>query len=150
MRRRGFMSAALAMAWPARAARATGSQPARDCTIRDAATIESLKRGDKRLAGIVGAFEPPPAESAQLVVRLLRDDGTREELTRFALHPPKALASGAQPQRFLVPLAEHAARIEPGKALCIQVSLETANGAAVHGGMADIRTEVVSLPGAHR
>ena len=148
MRRRGFVSLALASVLPARAfgAKATGAKAITDCTVGDAATIAALRRGEKRLRIDVSAFDPPSPASAAIVVSLRLADGTRHELARFGLHPPTALSATRRPQRFLVSLQEEAAAIREGEPLCIEVGFGTALG-AVRGGAAEIAVQVVDAPG---
>ena len=150
MRRRGFVSLALASVLPARvlAAKATGAKAMTDCTVTDAATIAALRRGDKRLRIDVSAFDPPSPASAAIVVSLRLADGTRHELARFGLHPPKALSATRRPQRFLVSLQDAAAAIREGEPLCIEVGFASALG-AVRGGAAQIAVQVVEAPGSN-
>jgi hypothetical protein len=150
MRRRGFVSLAHASVLPARlsAAKATGAKAMTDCTVTDSATIAALRRGDKRLRIDVSAFDPPSPASAAIVVSLRLADGTRHELARFGLHPPKALSATRRPQRFLLSLQDAAAAIREGEPLCIEVGFASALG-AVRGGAAQIAVQVVEAPGSN-
>jgi hypothetical protein len=145
------MSAALAMAWagPARAAPMTGARPMRECTIEDAATIEALRLGKKRLSIVVASFQAPSPAAAAIVVRVVGGDGSRTEIARFGVHPPRPSRAGAEPERFLVSLEGNAALLHEGKPLCLEVAFEASAG-AVRGGAADVRFEDVDLPGAPR
>jgi hypothetical protein len=151
MRRRAFVNAMLAMAWApsARAARLTGASPMRQCTRYDAATLAALARGDKRLAVVVGAYDVPSPASSSIVVSVVGEGGSREEVARFAVHPQRSFGAAAEPQRFLVSLEGHRALMHEGAPVCIEVAFAAPAG-AVRGGAADVRVEVVDFPGARR
>ena len=149
MRRRALVSGmiAVALAQHVHGARATGEHAMRKCVVQDAPTIEALRRGDKRVAVVVKSFHPPAPASAALVVRLAGARGAPPiEITRFAVHPPRAFGDAAEPQRFLVSLASRASLLKDGEPICIEVGFATAIGAAA-GGDADIDLEVVDVPG---
>jgi hypothetical protein len=151
MRRRAFVNAMLAMAWPAstRAARLTAASPMRQCARYDAATLAALARGDKRLAVVVGAYDVPSPASSSIVVSVVGEGGSREEVARFAVHPERSFGAAAEPQRFLVSLEGHRALLRKDAPVCIEVGFAASAG-AVRGGAADVRVELVDLPGARR
>jgi hypothetical protein len=120
-----------------------------ECTVYDDLTVEALRRGEKRLSIVVASYEPPSAGGSAIVVWFVDERGMRTELTRFGVHPAHGLRAGAEPQRFLVSLEGHPRLLHKGAPVCIDVGFD-ASAAAVRGGVADIRVEVVDLPGAKR
>ncbi len=120
-----------------------------ECTVYDDATLDALRHGDKRLAVVVRSYDVPSPPSSSIVVWLVGEHGSRAELARFGVHPARTLRAGAEPQRFLVSLEGHPALVRKDAPVCIEVGFEASAG-AVRGGAAEIRVEVVDLPGARR
>ncbi len=142
-----FLSRDNAPLAPATASVATSEQPVLKCMVHDAATLAALRTGASRLAVVVKSFQPATPAAAAIVVSLLTANRTRrQEVARFAIHPPKAFSAAATPHRFLVSLEEHGALIEDGQPLCVEVGFATSIGAAA-GGAADIEIGVVTVPG---
>jgi hypothetical protein len=132
---------------PATASVATSEKAMLQCMAHDVATLAALRKGTSRLAVVVTSFQPATPAAAALVVSLLTANGTRrQEVARFAIHPPKAFSAPATPHRFLVSLEGHGTLIEDGQPLCVEVGFATSSGAAV-GGAADIEIGVVTVPG---
>jgi hypothetical protein len=133
---------------PAGAAVATSEKAVLQCMVHDAATLAALRTGTLRVAVTVKSFQPANPAAAALVVSLVTANKTmRQEVARFAIHPPKAFSAQATPQRFLVSLAGQGALIEDGQPVCIEVGFATSSGPAA-GGAADIDIGVVDTPGA--
>ena len=119
---------------------ATARSPARHCMTYDVATYRALKEDRKRAVVVVKAFKPtmPPAG----LIMWLYAGGKRHEVTRFAVYPLRGYTAqeSHRTQRFLVSLAEHAALVEQGKPLCLEVGFDSTQGE----GEAEINIDMVN------
>ena len=119
------------------------------CVKHDMETLQSLRRGNKRVVVVVKSFQPPKPPSAGLVAWLLIDDESkRHEIARFAIHPLQAFSvdESMRQQRFLVSLQDEAQFIKDGQALCIEIEFDMTRG-KLEGGRADIHIELVQVDG---
>jgi hypothetical protein len=112
----------------------------------DEPTLRALRAGERQLTLVVNAFDPPTAGVSDLIVSLVTEDGKkRHRLARLGIAPdqPFSVVEGDPPQRFLIPLEDHARLIE-GPEICVEVGFDAASGKLV-GGRAEVTLELVHL-----
>ena len=126
---------------------ATARRPAQYCVGNDAATLDGLRRGSKRLVVVVRAFQPVVSGNSGLVASLLTaNKGERHEVSRFAVHPLGAFSAqeAHRQQRFLVALGEHAHLLKSDKAVCIEIGFDNSHG-KLREGRVEFHIELVDV-----
>lgn len=122
------------------------NHPVRWSKVCDPETLRALGSGRRRLGISVNAYEPPTPGPATFVVTLISAKGAkRVEVDRFEIlsNAPFRVSKGAEPQRFLIDLKDHAASLEDSR-INLEVGFDE-RGGKLKGGLAEVSFEFVDF-----
>jgi len=124
---------------------AAPGKPAKWSAKYDKATLDALRRGEKRLVVIVETYKSPRGGVGELIVTLTPSDKSKhQELSRIGIHPNMGFDmknKGVAPKRFLMPREDFAAFLD-GDELRLEIGFP-ADLDASSGGSARIDVDLV-------